>query len=57
MLKFQSILETLRTVDLRAQFSQNRLPLLLAGSAGSLAIAGIWVLGTVTGVNLSDLTR
>ena len=57
MPKSQSILDALRSIDLRAQFLQNRLPLFLASMAGSLAVAGVMILSAATGVDLSDLTR
>ena len=57
MLKSQSILDAIRTIDLRTQFWRNRLPLALASVVGSLGILGIWILSAVTGVDLSDLTR
>jgi len=57
MMKSQPIFDAIRTIDLRAQFSHNRLPLFLATAAGSLAIAGTMFLSAVTGVDLSDLTR
>ena len=57
MLKTQSIFHAIRTMDLREQYMHNRVPLALAGSVGALAIVGIWILSSVTGVDLSDLTR
>lgn len=57
MLQPQSILGAIGSIDLRAQFSNNRLPLLLAGAVGTVAIVGIMILSSATGVDLSDLTR
>jgi hypothetical protein len=57
MIKPQSILDLIRSIDLPAQFSQNRVPLVIAGITASLGIAGIMVLSSATGVDLSDLTR
>ena len=57
MPKSQSILDALRSIDLRAQFLQNRLPLFLASMAGSLGVAGVMILSAATGVDLADLTR
>ncbi len=57
MLKIQSIFAAIRSMDLREQVMHNRVPLTLAGSVGALAIVGIWILSSVTGVDLSDLTR
>lgn len=57
MMKFHSIIEAIREVDIVAQFSRNRSPLLIGSIVGSLAIVGICILGSVTGVDLADLTR
>ncbi len=57
MMNLSSTFEAIREVDIFAQFSRNKSPLLIGSIVGSLSIVGIWVLGSVTGVDLSDLTR
>ena len=57
MSKIRSAFAALCDVDILAQFSRSKLPLLAGSVVGALSIAGIWLLGSVTGVDLSDLTR
>ena len=57
MLKIRSLFVALGDIDIRAQFSRNVIPLLVGCIVGLLAIAGVWLISSVTGVDLSDLTR
>ncbi|NQZ96715.1 MAG: hypothetical protein HRU01_09415 [Myxococcales bacterium] len=57
MIRTATYFEAMRSIDLGDQFFRNRLPLCIGSAIGALGIAGICVLASVTGSDLSELTR